>query len=204
MSSRPCRGTRPWPRSPNGSDRILGRRGSGGHPERPLHRHVRHDRLPLPIAVLQSTSARRRSAPDTICNNAGHVGPDVPLRNVTGGVRPAERRRRRVDPRVGGQPGGVGAAPARALAARGPRARPSSSIRCARRRPSRPTCTCGPSRAPMPRSPSACSMSSSATVCSTEHFIADADRRLRGDPARHPPAAPRRGREEDDGGAGRR
>ena len=61
--------------------------------------------------------------PDTICNKAGHVALDYLFGTSTDGFDPRTARDAACDPRVGREPVGLGAPPARALAGRGARRR---------------------------------------------------------------------------------
>ena len=130
--------------------------------------------------------------PDTICNNAGHVALRLPLRRPrsTASTR-APRRDAALHPRLGRQPVGVGAPPARALAARGAGHRRSSSTRPHRDGRGAPTCTSSRSPAATPRSPSRCCTSLAATGCVDRGVPRRPHRRLgRARAARSPACTP--------------
>ena len=90
--------------------------------QRPLHGHLRAARLPLPPALLQPPR-RDGGRPRHDLQQGRPRRAGLPVRHLDRRLRPAHRARRRCDPRVGSQPVGLGAPPARALARRGARRR---------------------------------------------------------------------------------
>ena len=91
-----------------------------GRPECPLHRHLRDDRVSLPVAFLQPARCDR-GRPGHGLQQGGTCRSRLRLWDLARGIRPPYRDRRLLDPRLGSQPVRLRAAPARALAARGPR-----------------------------------------------------------------------------------
>ena len=89
-------------------------------PERPLHGHLRDDRLSLPVAVLQPARRDRGRSGHGLQQGRARRS-RVPLRDLARRIRSSRRTRRQLDPRLGSQPVGLRAPPARALAARGSR-----------------------------------------------------------------------------------
>ena len=91
-------------------------------PEHPLHGHVRAARVRLSAAVLPPARRDRgRSGHDLQQGRARRAR--LRLRHLARRLRPADRARRRLHPRLGREPVGLGAARTRALAGRGAGAR---------------------------------------------------------------------------------
>ena len=66
-----------WPDAISARSRLASRRSPrsrpGKRPQRALHRHLRADRRTPSRCASSTGSARPKSSPDTVCNNAGHV-----------------------------------------------------------------------------------------------------------------------------------
>ena len=141
--------------------------------QRPLHRHVRADRLLTSRCGSSTGWARPRSTRTPICNKAGHVALDYVYGTLRGRLRPAHGARLALHPRLGREPVGVAPRTRTSTGCRGARRRRGRRSRAHADRSPRPTSTCSRSPAPTRRSPSRCCTSSPATGCSTARFIAE-------------------------------